>query len=111
MSRVGRIIGILLALTLGERAAMPAAAEPPPTKTYRIGYLAPNPTPSIIESLKAGLRDLGYVEGRNLAIEYRFADGHYDRPDTLAVELVRPGPHAIVTRGPPATRAAKRSTN
>jgi putative ABC transport system substrate-binding protein len=111
MSRVGRILGILLALTLGELAAMPVAAEPPPTKIYRLGYLSPSRIPANEEGFTAGLRDLGYVEGRNLAIEYRFADGQYDRLDALAAELVRLRPDVIVTVGTPATWAAKRATS
>jgi putative ABC transport system substrate-binding protein len=111
MSRVGRIIGILLALTLGEPAAMLVAAEPPPTKIYRLGYLSPSRIPANEEGFTAGLRDLGYVEGRNLTIEYRFADGQYDRLDALAAELVRLHPDAIVTVGTPATWAAKRATS
>jgi putative ABC transport system substrate-binding protein len=50
--------------------------------------------------MRQGFRDLGYVEGRNLAIEYRWADGHYERLPALAAELVRLKPDVIVTSGP-----------
>jgi putative ABC transport system substrate-binding protein len=80
-------------------------------KTYRIGYLAPIRIPLIIETLKAALRDFGYVEGHNLTIEYRFAqEGHYDQLDTLAADLVHLRPDLIITVATPATHAAKRAT-
>jgi putative ABC transport system substrate-binding protein len=63
-----------------------------------------------VEALRAGLRDLGYVEGRNLAIEFRVADGKYDRLVDLATELVRLEVEVIVTGGTPGTRAAKQAT-
>jgi ABC-type uncharacterized transport system substrate-binding protein len=64
-----------------------------------------------VEALRAGLRDLGYVEGRNIAIEYRWAEGKYDRLPTLVAELVALRVDVIVTHGgtPPAL-AAKRGT-
>jgi putative ABC transport system substrate-binding protein len=60
-------------------------------KIVRIGFLGPNSaasTSSRMESLRAGLRELGYVEGKNLVIESRWADGNYDRLPALAIELV-----------------------
>ena len=50
--------------------------------------------------MRQGFRDLGHVEGRNITIEYRWADGHYDRLDALAAELVRLQPDVIITSGP-----------
>src|SRR5919206_3460013 len=111
MGRTDRAIGIVVALVLGAMIAIPATAELPPTKTYRLGYLSPSRIPANEEGFTAGLRDLGYVEGRNLTIEYRFADGQYDRLDALAAELVRLRPDVIVTVGTPATWAAKRATS
>jgi putative tryptophan/tyrosine transport system substrate-binding protein len=82
-------------------------------KIYRIGILeaipaaqnAPN-----LDALRKGLRDLGYIEGRNLIIEYRSADGRAERFPELASELVRLKVDLIVTKGTPAARAAKNAT-
>src|SRR6266567_955404 len=95
----------------GAAAAWPltARAQQPP-KVARLGYLAPARLPNLIEALKAGLRDLGYVEGQNLAIEYRFALGQTKSYDELAQELIRLDPAAIVLTGTPAALALKRQT-
>jgi putative ABC transport system substrate-binding protein len=61
-------------------------------KVYRIGYLSaagPAPSMTTLDAFKHGLRELGYVEGQNLVIDYRFAEGRYDRLPDLAAELVR----------------------
>ena len=82
-------------------------------KVPRIGYLGANfPTtnPARIEAFRQGLRELGYVEGKNIVIEYRFAEEKPDRLRELAAELVRLKVEVIVTGGPPATRAAKEAT-
>jgi putative ABC transport system substrate-binding protein len=63
-----------------------------------------------MESLRAGLRDLGYVEGKNLVIESRWADGNYDRLPDLATELVALKVDFILTSGTPGARAAKSAT-
>lgn len=63
-----------------------------------------------VESLRAGLRELGYVEGRNIALEFRWADGNYERAPALAAELVRSNVDVLVTHGTPGTRAAKEAT-
>jgi putative ABC transport system substrate-binding protein len=81
-----------------------------PSKLYRLGYLATAQAPDLIEPLKAGLRELGYVEGKNLKIEYRFGGLQSERLDAIASELVELRPDAIVTAGTPATFAAKRAT-
>ena len=60
-----------------------------------------------LDALITGLRDAGYVEGRNLVIDYRSADGRSERFADLAADLARAKPDVIVTRGTPATRAAK----
>ena len=65
---------------------------------------------SRVEALRAGLRDLGYVEGKNIVIEYRWADGKYDRLPDLAAELVRINVDVLVTSGTPGVRAAKQAT-
>src|SRR5829696_347516 len=71
------------------------AAQPIP-RTVRLAYLAPIRIPHLVEALTGGLRDLGYVEGRNLSIEYRFAGENPEHFDLLAIELVRLAPHVIV---------------
>src|SRR5262249_35954487 len=63
-----------------------------------------------LSAFRLGLRELGYVEGQNLLIEYRSADGRAERFPNLAIELVRLRVDAIVTRGTPAALAAKHAT-
>ena len=75
-------------------------------KVPRIGFLvaASASDPSFerwIEAFRQGLRDLGYVEGRNIVIEYRYADGKYERLPALAAELVRLKVDVIVSHGTP----------
>ncbi len=101
------VAGGLLVTPLAARAQQPAA------KTYRIGILESVPAvqnTANLDALRRGLRELGYVEGRNLIIEYRSADGRAERFPGLAAELVRLKVDLIVTRGTPATRAAKNAT-
>jgi putative tryptophan/tyrosine transport system substrate-binding protein len=63
-----------------------------------------------VETFRQGLRELGYVEGKNIVIEYRYAEGKTDRLPALAAELVRLKVDVIVTMGPPSTRSAKQAT-
>jgi len=92
-----------LLAALGGAAAWPLVARAQqPAKVVRLGYLAPARLPNLIEALLGGLRDLGYVEGQNLAIEYRFALGQAKSYDELAQELVSLDPAAIVLTGTPA---------
>jgi putative ABC transport system substrate-binding protein len=82
-------------------------------KVYRVGILEAIPASQNVanlDALRKGLRDLGYVEGRNLVIEYRSADGQAARFPELATELVRLKVDVILTRGTPATNAAKHAT-
>jgi len=97
--------GLLSAAVIAE--AQPAA------KTPRIGYLAPSLTanPALHEAFRQGLRDLGYVEGRNVAIEYRDAEGKDERLPALAAELAALKVDVIVTNGGTlAALAAQRAT-
>ena len=108
-----RVVGVL-AVTLALLAA-PLAPEAQPTgKVHRIGYVgnsSPSLEPKLLSAFRDGLRDLGYVEGQNILIEYRWAEGRYERfPDFMA-ELVRLKVDLIVVAGTPATLAAKRTTN
>jgi ABC-type uncharacterized transport system substrate-binding protein len=89
--------------------SFPAQAQQP-TKVPRIGYLnasSPSTNPARIEAFRRGLRELGYVEGKNIVIEYRYAEGKLDRLPALLAEIVRLKVDVIVTAGPPGTRAAK----
>ena len=84
-----------------------------PTKIPRIGYLSPNSpatNPARIEAFRQGLHELGYVEGKNIFIEYRYAEGKLDRLPALAAELARLKVDVIVTTSPSPTRAAKEAT-
>src|SRR5215217_467471 len=89
----------------------PAGAQAPAGKTWRLGYLAPASIPHLLDAFKKGLHDLGYVEGQNLMIEYRFGEGPAQIFDKLAANLVQLAPDVIVTVATPATIAAKRATN
>jgi putative ABC transport system substrate-binding protein len=99
--------GALLAAPLRGFAQQPAATMP------RIGFLGVA-TPAAwgprLDAFRAGLRDLGYVEGKNIAIEFRFAEGQYDRLPALAAELVRLKVDVIVTHSVPGALAAKEAT-
>src|SRR5436190_4222654 len=86
------------------------AAQPIP-RSVRLAYLAPIRIAHLVEALTGGLRDLGYVEGRNLSIEYRFAGEEPQRFDPLARELVGLVPDVIVTVATPATLAASGATS
>jgi putative ABC transport system substrate-binding protein len=63
-----------------------------------------------VDAFRKGLRELGYVEGKNIGIEYRYAEGRLDRLSELATDLVRIQPEVIVTAGPQATDPAKKAT-
>src|SRR5215471_4486099 len=84
-----------------------------PQKVARIGYLGTNPrstSSARIEAFRQGLRELGYLEGKNIIIEWRFAEANPDRLRTFAAELVRLPVEIIVTAGPVSTRSAKQAT-
>src|SRR5215470_19584759 len=92
--------------------AAPLVAEAQPTrKVYRIGVLSPgSPPPGPLEALRQGLRDLGYEDGRNVTIEWRFAGAQTERLRGLAEELVRLKVDVIVAINTSASLAAKRAT-
>ena len=110
--KLGRL-GLIVVLAFGLVAA-PLAAEAQQTrKVYRIGMLetiAASLNAANLQAFRQELRALGYVEGQNLAIEYRSAEGQAERFLGLAEELVRLQVDLIVTRGTPATSAAKKAT-
>src|SRR5216683_7739275 len=106
-------VGVIVTLTLSILAAPLVTDAQPAGKVYRIGRLSsgpprePNPG---LEAFRQGLRDLGYVEGQNLVIEYRYAEGREERLPDLAAELVRLKVDVIVAGGP-AIRAAQHATS
>ena len=109
-----KIIGIfaLCPLTLCCMLCTPTAQQP--TKIPRIGYLSGNSLSDLwarIEAFRQGLRELGYVEGKNIVIEWRSAEGKLDRLPELAVELVRLKVDVIVSPGPIVTRPLKEATS
>jgi putative tryptophan/tyrosine transport system substrate-binding protein len=107
-----RCIGLLI--TLLSLLAVPLAAEQQPQTIPRIGFLAVTSLSAIaarVEAFRQGLRELGNVEGKNMVIEYRSAEGHGDRAPALAAELVRLKVEVIVTAGPMDTRTAKHATS
>jgi len=86
-----------------------SAGAQQPAKVRRIGVLTPK-LAGRFEPLNQGLRELGYVEGKNLAIEYRFAEGKLDRLPALAADLVRLKVDIVVAVGGPSVQAAKNAT-
>ena len=93
-------------------AAWPAFAQQ--DRVWRMGFLAPNRRPKPFAShpygaFVAGLADLGYVEGKNLSIEWRFADEGFDRLPGLVAELAKVKPDVLVTSGTAAARAAQKA--
>ena len=97
----------------GSAVAWPLAARAQQAgKVYRVGFLweGPDVSPDDLEAFRQGLRDLGYVEGRTIAIEYRWAEGKPERMRELAEELVRLKVDVIVTPGSLYTGAAKQAT-
>ena len=99
----------------GTAVAWPLAARAQPSgKTYRIGFLGPTSYAERkrdVDALRSGLRQLGYEEGRNIVIHYRWAEGRYDRLAELAAELVKLNVDVIVTASTPGALAAKQATS
>jgi putative ABC transport system substrate-binding protein len=92
--------------------SFPSEAQQP-AKVYRIGLLSARSSSSEstrAEAFRQGLRELGYVEGKNIIIEYRYAEGKFERLPDLAAELVRLNVDVILAFGVPPTRAAKQVT-
>jgi putative ABC transport system substrate-binding protein len=104
---------LLIALGACALAAPLASLAQQAAKVPRIGFLGSTSASGYatqIEALRAGLRDLGYVEGKNILIEWRFAEGNYERLPGLAAELVQLRVDVIVTHATPGTHAAKQAT-
>jgi putative tryptophan/tyrosine transport system substrate-binding protein len=82
-------------------------------KVHRIGFLGSATaagSANAVESLRTGLRDFGYVEGTNIVIEFRWAEGLYDRLPHLVAELIATNVDVLITHGTPGTRVAKQAT-
>jgi ABC-type uncharacterized transport system substrate-binding protein len=110
MNRFFVIVFVLTSVSVSIAVAFPAQQ---PMKVARIGYLAISPfsvNTARYDAFRQGLRELGYVEGRNILIEWRSGDGKEDRVPALAADLVRLKVDVIVTGGPGATRLAKEAT-
>ncbi len=104
---------VIIALALAFPAAPHAVTAQTPAKVFRIGVLGATSASAYarqIEAFRQGLRDLGYVEGKNIILEYRWAEGRYDRLPELATELVRLKPDLLLTHGTPGILAAKQAT-
>jgi putative ABC transport system substrate-binding protein len=104
-----RLLAVVLVLV---SAPLIAGAQPAMGKVPRIGLLGVTSAAGYahqVEAMRQGFRDLGYVEGQNIVIESRWADGRYDQLPALAAELIRLQPDVIITSGP-GTRVLKEAT-
>jgi putative ABC transport system substrate-binding protein len=109
VSRRGFLMGLTGGLLVTPLAAEAQQKSQPP----RIGYLgtsSPSLEPELVKAFQAGLREHGYVEGQNIVVEYRWAEGDYRRFPNLVADLLSLKVHLIVTSGPPGALAAKRAT-
>jgi putative ABC transport system substrate-binding protein len=105
----------LIASLAATAVAWPVSIRAQQKAMAAIGYLSAassGPSASLVAAFRQGLSDAGYVEGQNLAIEYRWAEGSFDRLPALAADLVRRNVDLIATAGgPPSALAAKRATS
>jgi putative ABC transport system substrate-binding protein len=109
--RNGLTLTLVLTLALASLAAPLAADAQQTGKVPRIGILAPGDSRgSGVDAFRGGLRDLGYIEGQNVVIDYRYAGWKLDRLPGLAEELVRLKPDVIFTTSTPGVLAAKQAT-
>ena len=109
-----RLIGVAVVLAASLIFTSLPAEGQQGGKVYRIGFLGPASAERVyadpLLSLRAGLRELSYVEGKNIVFEYKFAEDKYERLPDLAAELVRDKVDVIVAHATPGTRAAKDAT-
>ncbi len=110
-----KAIALIITLALGLLLAPLIGEAQPPTKVARVGYLVPTSSPgvrAIFTAFEQELRALGYVEGQNLVIEFRNAEGHGERLPALAAELVQRHVDVLVAGGPEGIlRAARQATS
>jgi putative tryptophan/tyrosine transport system substrate-binding protein len=112
-----RVIGLAVVLTVGLALAQLAPAlsveTQPASSVRRIGFLSGNSSEStkgFVEEFRRGLRERGYVEGQNIHVEYRWADGKADRLPGLVTELIGFRVELLVVAGSPSARAAHQAT-
>jgi len=108
-----KLVGIV-ALIIAFAMCGAVALAQQPAKIPRIGFLSASSAAALsarIEALRQGLRELGYAEGKDIIVEWRYAEGKLDRQRELAAELVRLKVEVIVSAGPEPTRAAKAATS
>ena len=113
VSRQGSVVSksvLCLALCALLYALCASAEAQLPTQVPRIGFLGAAPEPARTEAFRQSLRELGYVEGQNITIEYRWADGRFDQLPQLATDLVHRKVHVIVAVVTQASLAAKKAT-
>jgi putative ABC transport system substrate-binding protein len=106
-----RFVALLVANAIMASSHLSYAEQP--KKVPRIGFLSPfsqGPDPRV-QAFRQGLRELGYIEGKNIAIEYRYAEGELDRLPEVAGELLRLNVDVIVTASISGVRAAKKATD
>src|SRR2546427_3969067 len=106
---VGGIVTLILSLLTAPLTSQAQQAA----KVPRLGLLIPSSFSAVaarLEAFRHGLRDLGYVEGRNITIEYRFAEGKADRLPELVAELIQLKADLLVIDGTAAIRAAQQAT-
>jgi putative tryptophan/tyrosine transport system substrate-binding protein len=108
MIKLFRLIAIAVALTVC--AALASAQQPQNIPRVGILFIGGREQPHL-EAFRQGLRERGYIEGKNIALEYRYAEGNYDRLPHLAAELVRLKVDVIVTTASISASAAKEATN
>jgi hypothetical protein len=112
--QAGMTVKTIVVLLVGLALASVRLAEAQPTKVPRIGYVSGTGNPSDpgpnFDAFRQGLRDLGYTEGKNILVEYRYAEGKLDRIPSLVAELVQLKVDVLVSGNLPSIRAAKHAT-
>jgi len=110
---LARVVGVVVLLLVGQAAGI--AVAQPSSKVPRIGYISPGASSNPLRvarlnAFRQGLREQGYVEGQNIVIESRWAQGSFDRYFELAAELARSNVDVLVTVGAAGSQAARRAT-
>lgn len=108
---VRRVFLLAVAISCGAPATELGAQQPSRVPVVGVLMVRAGPHDSVVEAVRKGLHELGYVDGRNIRIEYRGAEGDAGRLPRLAEELVRLRGDAIVTAAEPSIRAAMRATS